>query len=239
MRTELPTTTFVPAFGSCAVTWFAGVFELHPVHVRFQVQRLQLVDRIGLLLADERRHRHLRLPGRDPDRDRRCPSGSCCPRSDPACRRGPAPCRGWRPSSRPAVRPIALIFASAFGLAQVDVVLDRDRRVRRDLLRDLLVEEPAADARAEHERERGDPRPDRPPVDRLVEVVVDLRRRPGGGSCAGVTRAAAARSSSRAVAAIGPVIADRICVADSSVSRETATPRATRSRSASISSALW
>ena len=30
IRTELPTTSFVPAFGSCAVTWFAGVFELTP-----------------------------------------------------------------------------------------------------------------------------------------------------------------------------------------------------------------
>ena len=71
-------------------------------------------------------------------------------------------------------------------------------------------------------------------MDRLVEVVVD-----GGGSGGICDPYRAGVIIVAAVGANGSAGARMICVANSTVSGVTWPPPATRSRSASISSALW
>ena len=67
-------------------------------------------------------------------------------------------------------------------LLLVLVQTDRNRLRRVELVRDLRVQEPAADTRTDHEEQRRDPRPHGPPANGLLEVVVHRwgrRRKPG------------------------------------------------------------
>ena len=68
MRTRDPSTTTVPTFGSCAITvpagWSEGTFWGFASSLALGERR----DRVRERLADDARHGHLGLPGRDGQR---------------------------------------------------------------------------------------------------------------------------------------------------------------------------
>ena len=176
IRTSSPLTRRVPAFGSWPVTVPGLLVGVHVADVRLQPLGGQGRDRVGRLLADHPRHRHLRLAGRDLDHDEVALLGALARR--PGLLEDPADVhRVVRQPPHLDLEPGGLELLHRQPLDRALDERHRDRLRLVQLVLDLRVDVPPSRHRRDHEQRGEQPRPDRPAAHRLV-VLVEAGRRP-------------------------------------------------------------